>query len=206
MKRRTIIMTIAAFLGFLLIGGQAMADPSTPQLNWGSELNTGQCIGESGGLLVINVIMRVSNDDDSGLNGYWAEDNYQKHIQVWKVGATTFCAVVRYIGSFSTYEGPSPGNTDTIAAGIKGTFQGGYSANITGSLDPSPLYKTRGNIGQFDFNCDGSGNCPDYVNWVDEYFNDGWGFTYQWWGYVYHGGKNGTWVNSSDGNEGDITD
>jgi hypothetical protein len=34
-------------------------------------------------------------------------------------------------------------------------------------------------------------------------------YTYSmtWWGYVYHAGKNGTWVNAADppGNQGNIT-
>ena len=30
--------------------------------------------------------------------------------------------------------------------------------------------------------------------------------TPQWWGWIYHGGNNGAWVNSSAGNQGDITD
>ena len=28
----------------------------------------------------------------------------------------------------------------------------------------------------------------------------------QWWGWIYHGGHNGAWVNSIEGNQGDIVD
>ena len=41
-------------------------------------------------------------------------------------------------------------------------------------------------------------------NWVGQYFESGYNFTYEWWGWIYHAGKHGTWVNSIDGNSGDI--
>jgi hypothetical protein len=43
-------------------------------------------------------------------------------------------------------------------------------------------------------------------DWEPIYLNPGWKATYEWWGFIYHGGSNGTWVNSGDGNSGDITD
>ncbi|MCL4477034.1 MAG: hypothetical protein M1508_12545 [Nitrospirae bacterium] len=113
-------------------------------------------------------------------------DDYNKHIQVWQVDTDTFCAVVRYQGSFVTDDGPSPGNTDTIAAGITGTFEGGYRAIITGTLNPSPTYRTKGNIGTFDYGCDVDTDPGDYSSctgifrWVGTYFAPGY-FTYDWW-------------------------
>jgi hypothetical protein len=202
--KKVVFVVIAAFLGFMFLGGQAIAAPSL-HLNWGSELNVGKC---PEGDLVINVIQQITNDIDSGEGGnYWAYDAFNRRIQVWDVDNGDFCAEVQYSGSFTTAAGLSPGNTDTIAAGIEGTFQGGYRATINGSLASDPPYRTKGNIGKFDYDCDHlTGNCTSYVNWVAAYFEDGYSFNYEWWGWVYHGGKNGTWVNSSDGNEGDITD
>lgn len=114
--------------------------------------------------------------------------------------------MVRYLGSFVTDDGPSPGNTDTIAAGIEGTFEGGYRGTITGTLNPSPSYRTKGNIGTFDYGCDvDTGSCTSLFSWLATYFTS-YSFSYDWWGWVYHGGDNGTWVNSLDGNQGDITD
>lgn len=207
MKKRAVLVTIAVSLSLLFLGGQVMAGPSVPLLNWGSELNPGQC---PDGQLVINVTHKVTNDLDSGVAGnWWAYDNYNKHIQVWEVDTDIFCAVVHYQGSFTTVAGRSPNDTDDIAEGIKGAFQGGYRATITGTLDPQ--YQTKGNIGKFDYGCDADedpgdrSTCCGLFNWVDAYFSD-WTFSYDWWGWIYHGGKNGTWVNSSDGNQGDITD
>lgn len=214
-KLMALAAVVAALLGLVIVVGQAMAAPDAPHLNWGSEVNPGRC---PGGKLVINVTQRVINSLDSGTGGnWWAADNYERQIQVRQTGTDTFCAVVRYQGDFTTYAGPSPQNTDTIAAGITGTFQGGYRMTITGSLLSAPSWSTRGRIGVTDYACtwtdDGDGvfefgeeTCSGAINWLDQYFSSGYSFAYDWWGWVYHGGRNGTWVNSSDGNQGDITD
>jgi hypothetical protein len=213
MKKLTILTTVTVVLGLLILVGPAMAAPSTPHLNWGSEVNLGQC---PDGKLVINVTQRAINSIDSGVASWWAYANYNRQIQVRETAPGTFCAVVRYEGDFTTVAGPSPQNTDTIAAGITGTWQGGYRMTITGSLLATPSWPTRGSVGVTDYACtwtdDGDGvfeygeeSCSGAVNWLDQYFT-GWSYSYDWWGWVYHGGRNGTWVNSSDGNQGDITD
>lgn len=203
--------TLAALLGLLVLVGQAVGAPSDPpHLNWGSEVNPGQC---PNGQLVINVTHKVTNDVDSRVGGgVWAFDNYNKQIQVWQVGANTFCAVVRYEGSFTTIAGPSPEGTDpNIAAGIRGAFEGGYRADITGTLNPNPSYRTRGNIGAFDYGCAATdpgdhSSCTGLFSWLGTYFTSVSSFDQPWWGWVYHGGRNGTWVNAVTGNQGDITD
>lgn len=206
MKKLIGVIVAVALLALPLM---AMAGPTGLHLNWGSEVNAGQ---SPGGKLVINVTHKVTNDLDSGeLGQWWAYDNYNRHIQVWQIGTNTFCAVVRYVGHFITVAGPSPGGTDLeMAAGIKGTMTGGYRGTVTGTLKFNRDYRTKGNIGSFDYQGD-----PDLIpplgrtnawNWIDEYFEGGWAFTYDWWGWVYRAGKNGTWVNAISGNEGDITD
>lgn len=161
------------------------------------------------GDLVIKVKHQVVNDGDSGVTRYWAYDSYRKHIRVWQVGPTSFCAVVQYEGDFVSTAGPSPMGTDPngIAAGISGTMTGGYRATITGALDPSPAYKVRGNLGKFDYGWTGDPNnaAPNPFRWVDVYFSPGYTFEYVWWGWVYNAGQNGLWFNTA-GNTGDITD
>ena len=175
--------------------GQALAAPVE---------HFGQCHGS--GRPIINVVQRIQNDIDSGVNGnYWAYDDLRRHIQVWQTGTNAYCAVVRDQGSFTTVAGDSPGGSTTIAAGITGTFKGGYTARITGTLKATPGASTRGFIGDFDYQCDAStGNCPGYVSWPDLYFNTGSTFDYISWGWIYHGGNNGRWVNAVTGNRGDI--
>lgn len=196
---------IALLVGLLMLGGQAMAAPDNVTLNWGSNINAGQC---EQGTLVINITYKIVKDIDSAVGGfYWAYDNMNRHIQVWQTGDNTFCAVVQDAGPFITAGGKSPGGSgNTIAPGTKGTIQGGYMMTITGTLNPSPLYPSRGNIGAFNYDGDvETGDTPGYFNWLGGYF-DSFSYDMPWWGWVYHAGRHGMWVNSSDGNEGDITD
>jgi hypothetical protein len=62
-----------------------------------------------------------------------------------------------------------------------------------------------GSIGTFDYKCDAFGNCPGYANWTEFYFTAISGFDLAWWGWVYHAGDNGSWVNSIFRNSGNIT-
>ena len=165
------------------------------------------------GKTVIDVTQKVQNDADSGTSGNaWAFDTYNRHIQVWQTNdndPTTWCAAVTYDGAqFAAIAGQtSPGSTGVIGANVKGNFSGGYRATFTGTLLPTPLWKTHGNVGTFDYACDTSFNCPGYVDWVAQYFTPQADATFAqpWWGWSYNAtGHHGTWVNSSDGNSGDI--
>lgn len=99
----------------------------------------------------------------------------------------------------------TPGGTSVFADAVTGTFHGGYrTTQFTGTLDTSPAYSTRGNIGTFDYDCNGTFACPGYVSWVDAYFSAAPDFDFDWWGWEYRY-KDQRWINSSDGNDGDIT-
>ncbi len=206
-KRVLPLGVVVGLLFAVALASPVLASPPE-RINSGTQLNAGEC-DPSAGTLVINVVQRITGDIDSGEGGnYWATDEYSRHIQVWQVGPTTFCAVVKYTGSFSTVEGASPGNTGTLSADVTGTMEGGYRAVITGTLKSSPIapWKTKGNVGSFDYACDPqTGGCTGRVTWTDKYFEAGYAFGYSWWGWNYHAGNNGSWVNSSDGNSGDIT-
>ena len=205
------------FLFWLLLVQQAVAKPSE-HLNFGTQLNAAEC-NTTGARLVINVIQHIIGDADSGEFGnYWAYDEVHRRIQVWQLSENpdTFCAVLKYMGSFVTVPGQSPGffdpdTNDTVAAGVTGTFEGGYRSTVfTGTLKDPPDYRTSGNIGTFNYMCvilpgvvDGAA-CPGYRDWTTFYFSSTLGFDLAWWGWVYHAGDNGSWVNSIDGNSGDI--
>lgn len=174
-------------------------------LNWGSQVNPSMCSGKVGSP-VINITEKITNDIDSGFFGNWAFDNNNRQIQVWKTDASenSYCAVVRYEGKFSAPEGaPSPQTGVTLTNDVNGTFQGGYRATFEGTL--APEVKTKGSIGTIDYACEAldSTGC-NRVNWLSEYFPGYSGFTYGWWGWIYHGGSHGTWINSSIGSFGDI--
>ena len=201
--RKLLAGAAAGALMLASLASTAFAAPNT--LNWGTEVNPGEC--DKVGSPVVNVTQKVVNDVDSGEGGnYWAFDNFNRHIQVWESSTQgEYCTEVKYTGQFDAQAGQtSPGAGGTLDGDEDGTVEGGYRATIAGTLKSSPSWKTRGSIGSFDYDCDLSANCPGYVNWADQYFDSGYGFSYDWWGWIYHAGNNGSWVNSSDGNSGDI--
>jgi hypothetical protein len=203
MKRLLVAgLTGAMLLSFLAL--PAVAAPSN-HTNFGANLNASQC--NSNGSPVLNITFKVTKDADSGtLGNVWAFDNYNKKVQVWPQSDGTFCAVVKYEGKFVTLAGPSPQAATTggtVGAGVTGTFEGGYIASFDGTLNSG--LKTKGNIGTFNFDCDTSYNCPGLFDWVSVYFSGNSYFNQPYWAWNYHGSKNGSWVNASTGNSGDIT-
>lgn len=201
LKRLRILVVLP--IALLLVTGTALAAPG--RIGSG-ELNRKAC--DTVGKVVIDVNEKVLNDADSGTAGNaWAFDNYSRHIQVWPTGSDTWCAVVTWSGgTFAAIAGVrSPGDTAAIGANVKGQFSGGYRAIIAGTLLATPLWRTRGSVGTFDYACDTSFNCPGYVDWVGQYFPAASTFDYAWWGWSYKAsGHHGTWVNKIDGNSGDI--
>ena len=192
--------------GALLFGAMTMsAFAATEHLNWGSQLNSAQCQGV--GAPIVNVTQQVRNDVDSGFGGYWAFDDFSRKIQVWATSeADVYCATVSYQGQFSSdaFAGDtSPGTTGILTGDERGTFEGGYTGTITGTPLATPLWPTHGSVGTTDYMCDTSGICPGYIDWVTQYFPVD-TFSYDFWGWIYHGGKYGTWVNASTGSSGDV--
>lgn len=183
----------AVMFGTLAIS--AFAAPSV-HTNFGAQLNSSKC--DTSEKPVVNVTYKVINDLDSGLAGNWATDNYNKSIKVWQQSDGTNCAIVKYQGQFVTFAGPSPENTGTVGAGVTGAFEGGYQANFDGTYTPGS-YKAQGNLGTFDYI-----GGPSF-DWVSAYFPDNSTFDLPYWAWNYHAGNNGSWVNASTGNSGDIT-
>lgn len=202
MNIKKILVGVSA--GAIFLATAVVPAFAVEHLNWGSQINAGQCIKV--GKPIINVVQKVVNDVDSGQAGnYWAFDNVTRQIQVWATDVSeVYCAEVSYQGKFDGQQGQrSPGDTDNLNGSEDGTFHGGYNATITGTLLVTPLWQTRGSVGTTDYNCDLSGNCPGYVSWTGQYFSAGYGFDYNWWGWIYRNG-NHVWVNASEGNSGDV--
>jgi hypothetical protein len=202
MMKRVLLAIATAVLASMLPVVTAAAN-SDATLNFGSELNAAAC----GGTPIIAVTQTVLNDADSGFGGNaWAFDNYTRQIKVFQLSDGTFCATTHYEGRFTTNAGISPSGNSTVSAGITGSFVGGYRATqFTGTLLAPPAFSTHGNIGTFDYRCDLTFTCPGYLDWLTLYFSTTSGFNLDWWGWIYHGGQNGTWVNASIGSTGDIT-
>lgn len=196
-----VLGVIVGVLAILFVNQQSNAKNGNA-----SELTRTSC--NASGAPVVDVTQRIINDVDSGQAGnYWGYDTINRQIQVWKVSDGNYCAEVQYEGTFTTIAGQkSPGNTGFLTGSERGTFNGGYRADIAGTLLDNPSLPTKGHLGTTDYACSLSGNCPGAFDWTTKYFNSSTaGFTvnYGWWGWTY---KNGTrvWVNASTGNSGDI--
>lgn len=175
-------------------------------LNWRKELSSRKPKGGP----VVTVIQEVVNDIDSGHNGFWAHDDYRRLIQMWEVGDGEFVAVVQYNGQFEAVGGQNePGkNADgTLEGDEDGLIHGGYAASLKGELQDDPNWPTHGFVGTFDYEGDvHAGTRPGAVRWDYQYLvPDSVTFEFEWWGWVYRGGDDGTWVNAVDEDCGNIS-
>lgn len=205
MKTKTDIMGVG-LLTALLTTGTAFAAPTSP--TFGTFVNAGGV--PAGSKLVLNITYKVVNDEDSGVVGYWALDNYTKHVQVWQEPDGSFYAVARYTGQWTTFATAlSPQIGDTEGSDASGTFEGGYVA----TLSAGSFTRAFGNLGTFDLGGTkadillgtyGNGQTGDATSfdWVSTYFPDS-SFKYVAWGWTYHY-RNQTWNNFDYATTGDI--
>lgn len=157
---------------------------------------------------LVNVHYTLVNDYDSGFAGNaWANDTIDRHLQIWQTSSGAYCALVEDHGSFVTFAGASPSGTSTVNAGVRGEIQGGYATTqFTGSY--APTLATRGDLGTFDLGCTSASICPGAHPSYASYFSSTTGADLATWGWIYHAGRHGTWLNA-DGIDaahgGDIT-
>lgn len=207
---RTSLCSIGVFALVFSFAGHANA-AAVPTLSWGDDTASAQC--DTSGAPVINVKREVIDSLDSGFGDsiWWARDDYRQQIEVWETDEDgVFCVTSRYQGQFNAIEGASsPDGEGTLSGDERGTFEGGYQGVIEGELKDEFEKSARGFIGSFDYNCDqqaslgGSAQCPGEVDWKDFYFDNA-SLSFDWWGWIYNGGKYGRWVNASSGSSGDI--
>jgi hypothetical protein len=199
------IALIFAMVMVSVITQVAFASPSHPV--FGTFVNDAGV--PSGSKLILNIVLKVTNDEDSGFHGYWALDDYNKKVQVWQVPDGSFYAVVRYEGKWQTFATAlSPEAGASQANDASGTFEGGYVATFTGTFAPG-TQKTNGFIGSFDF----GGTKADVLagtniitpfSYLDAYFPSGVSnFAQPHWGWTYHY-KSQAWYNYDTGSSGDI--
>ncbi len=168
------------------------------------------------GKLVLNVTYKVTNDEDSGFVGYWALDDYNRHVQVWQTGPTSFYVVGSYTGEWHTFAGAlSPMAGVTQGADASGSMEGGYTGTFdyAGVVNPDGR-ASMGNIGVYDFGGTkvdvllgtfGAGQTgPTTAHSVlADYFPGYPGVTYIDWGWTY-GYQDQVWVNAMAGSSGDV--
>jgi len=214
MKRFLIgFITLVMLAAMILPASAAFAAP--PEIPAGSFVNAGDV--PSGSTLVLNITLKVTNDEDSGNVGYWALDNYNRVVQVWQAPDGSFYAVARYIGKWQTFKGAlSPGTGVEQGNDGEGTFEGGYVA----TFEATGFTSAKGNIGTKNY----GGTKADVLigtyagapppgdeqtgpttpfSYLSTYFTGVSDFTYINWGWTYHY-KSQRWNNFDYGTTGDI--
>ena len=79
------LVVLVMLAGIVLPTTSALAAPPDP----GSFLNASGV--PAGSVLCLNITYKVTNDEDSKVSGgYWALDNYNKSVQVWRSPAGAF--------------------------------------------------------------------------------------------------------------------
>lgn len=179
------------------------------KLNSKGQLDPKACNVE--GKAVIDVNQKVSNDVDSGIANNWAFDYFTRHIKVWQLDSNHWCATISYDGKFFAVPGQIGPQNDPVDARIdspvNGDFKGGYRGIITNSSAPSSPdanWPLKGKIADTNYHCNLASDCPGYKDWIEQYFGSSNSFQYGYWGWIYDGGKNGTWVNQCTTDADDI--
>ncbi len=167
----------------------------------------------AGSTLVLNLKYHVINDEDSGLVGYWALDQYDKQVQVWSTSARgSYYAFITYDGSYHTFAGAqSPQNGVTEKRDVAGSFNGflEFTFTATSSTPFSGSISTKnygGTVADILLGSYGNGQTgPTSVfSWSGAYFG---GFSNEAatnWAFYYYMGNTLGWTNAAAGNSGDI--
>ena len=192
---RGLALLAGPIVGLALIGAAAAAPPL--QLDT-QVISAAECTpAGSGARQVVDVSYVLTNYADSGYAGEWAADTVNRHLRIWRHSDGTYCAQVQDTNSaFVTLGGFSPSGEGGEAAGIKGTFYGGYiTTEITGKF--VKRYPTQGQLGTFDARCESDFVCPGtYPTWAS-YFVDPSAEQYVDWGWIYTSPGHGTWLDES---------
>lgn len=156
-----------------------------------------------------NVTVTDRPSPDSGEDGNnWATTTVDRKTEVCATekpatGDWTYRATVTDTGTFETLAGNSPGK-DAAGAQLKGGFKGNVSGHF-GATFTAPAWTATTKL-------DGPAKTVTTGKWIetafpgDEKFTES-GSVVDWaWTYTTCGGKGEKWVNSEDGNSGDITE
>ena len=211
MRNKGLISLFVLGLAVLIVAPAGAVFAAPPETPAGSFVNAGDV--PDGSTLVLNITHKVINDIDSGEKGYWALDNYNRSVQVWEAPDGTYYAVAKYVGKWQTFAGAlSPGPDAGVVQGSdgEGTFEGGYTLTFTADgMTATPQYKTKGNIGTFDYGGTqadveaGIGPAPNPFRYLNAYFVNVGNTAYVNWGWTYKY-QSQRWNNFDYGNTGDI--
>jgi hypothetical protein len=183
----------------LALAGQAGAVPRPDiGLDKGA-ISSKQCTqGGAGAKQFVDISFRLTNYTDSGYVGAWAIDTVKRHLRIWRQPGGTFCAQVQDDPSeFITVGGIGPTGSSYLAPGIKGTFEGGYIVAGIGARFKAG-FKTYGDLGTFDAQCDLHFDCKGNYPWWGAYFANTNSGGFARWGWLYEAGTHGSWLDQFD--------
>lgn len=175
---------------------------------------------------IINVKWTVTNDEDSGLAGYWALDHYTRSLTIYVMPNGTYAAFSNYDGAFVTPQGAvSPGSpsggpytTETESgfgrmAGCKFATFSASSMNSGTQLQGNLGVKNYGGttadvlLGRYGNGQTGGTTTFDYTAYyftgLSNYAEPIWGFTYKL-SNLFNSAPAKVWINAYTGNSGDI--
>ena len=178
-----------------LVIGFAAASPASADVQ-------ADCVGAKD--KVVDVTRTLLNGADYAADGHiWALDSYLDHIQIWRVGEHQYCVRIEDSGTFVTFAGVSPNLTGTVSAGVTGTWTGTITAYMTGEF--APVVPVTGYLGEYDMDCHQDGTCA-YQAWANRlFFHSGVEHVrYADFAATFDGGAHGTWIQTMNGNTGDI--
>jgi len=98
-------------------------------------------------VLVMNVTYKVTNDEAVGNVGFWALQDYTRHVRVWRLPDGSFSWASQFEGRWTTFDGAlSPGAGAAQAADGSGRFVG----VLNGTFTSDPYIPARGYLGTHD--------------------------------------------------------
>jgi hypothetical protein len=115
--------------------------------------------------------------------------------------------VVCYSGTFDAAadaNSPGQGSVAVLDGNEDGSMQDGYRPPSPASCWRSLLGHSGGRSAITTTGATCRGTAPGAVDWIGQYLEAGAGFQFDWWGWIYRAGRNGVWVNASEGSSGDI--
>ncbi|MGC2288519.1 MAG: hypothetical protein WA688_01500 [Thermoplasmata archaeon] len=177
--------------------------------------------------LVLDISWVATNDEDSGIFGYWALDYYTTDVYVWYATAGVYAGDYYWVQTFSgMFESPqgalSPAHGYLENETQVGTLTGGLEGLISGGTFSPGANPVSGSLGELNYSGTtadlllgtyGSGQVGDAneYNWYAAYFGSSGTLTEPEWGFVYnanlafsYGNTAPEWCNFASGNAGDI--
>jgi hypothetical protein len=177
---------------------------------------------------ILSITWVAKNDEDSGLDGYWALDHYTSTLNVWyNAGTNSYYGIQTFKGVFEAPQGAvSPGSTTnpgniqsesvfgTLVGGIVFTFTGSFNGGMQGNLG---TMNYGGSISDVLLGYYGNGQTGDSSSYnpFSVYFSGGtsqspaepyWGFAYELNSIFHESSSVNQWCNYYSGTTGDIYD